>query len=772
MSGAARPGDSRREESVAAQGARWIAVAMVIVGLLNYGYALLLTHLLDVAAYSSFAAGQGLVLWASTVATVSVPWVLAQALVRARSDSERNSATRFAKLASAASGLMAAVVVGTIATRFTGSSTALALAVSIFVIFLGTTTTGWLQGRERMRALSALYVAENLLKNGAGVLLVMVAGMGDTGALGAFGIGGILLLVWWPRTPRGTDRPWLAALANRDLWRRAAAMAGAQGIVSLFVAIDVVLVALLPGNRALAASYQASAALTRVPLYVAGAVATAFFPSLSRRATGGVIAAQAVRMYAAVALPLTVVLATVPAPVLAVMFPAQYGSVAALLKYTAVTGLAAGGLSLITAFFQAADDYSCLRWLGAGLAGYIGALLAGWWIGGIGGLAAGDALGAAAALALAGYRLVRREGLGVLARVRLVEPVLAAAVLIAARPHPLPWLAAASLVGLHGARRFVRPGGRHTRGPRWAVPENLRLEEQSAVSLLIDTVWRRTTPEATDTELRHALDLARRNRVEGRLARAYPAQLAEVLAEVRVVGELLARHLCHVVGCLHRAGVPAVLIPVGLPGDDVGASIDLVVPEQHWGRALSALADRYVHRSTLRLECSTTALLYPSAGPVLRLHTSVSSFGVPMLRTDQLLSRARRNSRGFLIPGPADYLRIWLAQALFHDLALDLSKLLAVRDLLRPAVITAARAEAGREGWRAGFDGALAAADDAIDRLDRGLPVSLPVPMSVSKSLGSRAKHTHHRHQKAVPSSIDQGAALRGTAPSPTRKGW
>src|SRR5208283_299602 len=98
------------------------------------------------------------------------------------------------------------------------------------------------------------------------------------------------------------------------------------------------------------ASYQADAALSRVPLYVGMAVAWAFFPSLARRATGGVIAARAVQMYAA----------------------------ATLLKYTAVTGLAVGGISLITAFFQAADDYSCLWWLSAGLAGYTGALLVGW----------------------------------------------------------------------------------------------------------------------------------------------------------------------------------------------------------------------------------------------------------------------------------------------------------------------------------------------------------------------------------------------------------
>ena len=115
-------GTATQEESAAAHGARWITAALVIVGLCNYGYALLLTHLLDVAAYSTFAAGQGLIMWASTVAMVSVPWVLAQALARARSAAEQDSALRFAKLASAGSGVIAATVVGTIATGFAARS--------------------------------------------------------------------------------------------------------------------------------------------------------------------------------------------------------------------------------------------------------------------------------------------------------------------------------------------------------------------------------------------------------------------------------------------------------------------------------------------------------------------------------------------------------------------------------------------------------------------------------------------------------------------------
>ena len=693
------------------------------------------------------------------MALVSVPWVLAQALARARSDAERNSALRFAKLAGTASGIIAAAAVGTIATRFAGSATALVLAFSTFVIFLGTTTTGWLQGRERMRALSALYFAENLLKNGAGVLLVMVAGLGDVGALGAFAIGGLVMLACWPRTPRGPGRTWRAALANRDLWRRSVAIAGAQGAVSLFVAIDVVLVALLPGDRAQTASYQASAALARVPYFVAGAVAISFFPSLSRHAAGGVIAARAVRMYATIALPVAVVLSTVPAPILATVLPTQYGAVATLLRYTAVTGLAAGGISLVTTFFQAADDYFCLWWLGAGLVGYTGALLAGWRVDGISGLAAGGALGASAALALVGYRLVRRHGRAVLAQVPLAEPVVAAAVLIVLRPHPLLWLATACLAGLHAAVRFLRPGARHARAPGWAVLGNGRTDEEPAVSVLIDAVWRGTARKATEADLHQALVLARRNRVEGRLARAYPAQLPDVWGAARVTAELFARNLDQVASCLHREGIPAVLIEVDMPGDHVGTSINLVIPEQHWRGALTALADWCAECSTYELEHSATALLYPSTGPGLQLHTGFSWFGVPALRTCRLLARARKSPSGFLIPAPADYLRIWLAQALFQDLTLDLSRLLAVCNLLDPTVITAARDEASREGWRADFDGALAAAGGAIDRLDRGLPVNLPVPMPLSQSLGASAEHPHPWHQRARSEPVEQEAA-------------
>ena len=728
---------------------------MVTVGLSNYGYALLLTHLLNVAEYSEFTAGQGLILWATTIATVSVPWVLAQALVRAKSDVEKNSATRFMKLTSAASGVIAAVVVGTIATRFADSTTALVVAISTFVIFLGTTTTGWLQGHERMRSLSLLFIAENVLKNGTGILMVMVARLGAAGALGAFGIGGIAMMVQWPRTQRVSGRPW-RTLANRDLWRHAIASAGAQGMVSLFVAIDVVLVALLPGNRALVASYQASATLTRIPLYVAAAVATAFFPSLSRHTQGGTIAARAVRMYTAVGLPLMVILATIPVPILTMVFPTQYGAVAALLKYTALTGLAAGGISLVTAFFQAANDYSCLWWLGGGLAGYVGALLIGWRINGVIGLAAGGALGATATLAIVGYRLVRRRGRVVLAWVRLIEPMVAAAVLIVLRPYPFLWMATASFVGLRATMRFLRPAARHARIPRWATPRNPRIVEPlSAISLLVDAVWQGTTPKATEVELRDALALGRLNRVEGRLAQAYPTELAGVLSEVHRAAQMYTRGLYQAIERLYGEDIPAVLIEGGLRGDHIRSSIDLVIPMQYWRHALNTLPNCHSYSATYQLGQSITALLYPPAGPGVHLHTDLSWLGTPFVSTSRLLGRAQRNRQGILVPASADYLRIWLGHALFQRHALDLSQLLTVSDLMRPAVIMAARAEASREGWLRSFDDTLAHAENALDLLGRGLSINLPLPLPLPALETQRLSRVDNStHMKPANSTI------------------
>lgn len=287
------------------------------------------------------------------------------------------------------------------------------------------------------------------------------------------------------------------------------------------------------------------------------------------------------------------------------------------------------------------------------------------------------------------------------------------------------------------------------------------IRNQAAVMLLTDAVWRGRTHDATIPELQGAMAVAFRNQVEGRLARAYPQQLAYVLAEVQVANDLFARNLHQVTGRLQQAGIPSVLIKADVPGECVHTDFDLVVRDRQWEGAIAALSGWYVHRSTYWLERSTKAHLYPLVGPAVHLHASVSWFGVPVLPTDRLIAHASETEHGCLTPAPADHLRIWLAHALFQNLALDLSELFAVRNLLRPEVINPARKEAMREGWVSGYDGALAAVDAAIDRLDRAVPVGLPVALPMSLSLRAGAEHASHLLREGQTLSAAREAALR-----------
>ncbi|MFF7891650.1 lipopolysaccharide biosynthesis protein [Streptomyces sp. NPDC007907] len=786
---------SRPDVVKAVHGARWFTGAALAVGAVNYGYALVLTRLLDVGSYARFVAGQWLLLSAATVATVTVPWVLAQALARARSDAERGDAGRFAVITSTCGGLVMGSVVAAVTTRFAGSATTLALALSTVLIYVTTVTAGWLQGEERMRTLSLLHVAEVLVKMAAGVFLVVALGLGDSGALAAFGIGALPLLLWWPSLPHGSGRPWRSASANRDLWRRALGIARLQGLVALMAAVDVVLVTMLPTDPSEAASFQASVTLSRVPLFVASAVSLAFFPALSRRRAGSRLSASAVRMYVLGALPLTALLATVPGSVLSTVFPADYSMMSTLMVFTALTGFTVGAVNLAVTFSQAVDDYACARWQIAGLVGYTLAILAGWHIDGVRGIAVGGALGAAGALALLLGRLVHRQGTVFLRGTPLLEPLVLVAVLVVLRPFPLVWLIAATAVGIRAVERFLRrPGapdpaedqtevtvGHSSADPSAGLPETTTDRTGGAMAptrtdltntytpgaeerpdrLLVRAVWRGDARPAGDAALRHALGLARDNQVEGRLARAYPLQLADVVAEVDNANELFRENLTEVTGRLFAAGIPTVLIKADLAGDYVYGNFDLVVPDGRWEAACNALEGWYLDRSTYWLERSTKVLLEPRSGPAAHLHTAVSWFGVPVLPTHRLFERAVPSGGPWLVPCPPDELRIWLAHGLFQNLTFDLSELFAIRKLLAPGIVAEARHEAAREGWAAGVDRALAVAAGAMRRLDEGMPLRLPVPLPVGMSLQVGAVHAVHllRHGRARVAARE--AALR-----------
>ncbi|MFF9912670.1 hypothetical protein [Streptomyces sp. NPDC013457] len=286
---------------------------------------------------------------------------------------------------------------------------------------------------------------------------------------------------------------------------------------------------------------------------------------------------------------------------------------------------------------------------------------------------------------------------------------------------------------------------------------------ERAVRLLVDAVWRGDAPAASDEELRAALAVARTNQVEGRLAQAYPRQLASTLHAVDDAGRIFRRNVVESTDRLSAAAVPTVLVKADLPGDLTHGSFDLVVPTDRWKAAQKALGGWYVERSAHWLERSTSVRLTPPDGPSAQLHTAVAWHGVSVMATDRLFAHAvpDHDGRAWLVPCLADRLRIWLAHGLFLDQSLDLSELLALRELLAPEVVAEARAQTAREGWSVGGDRALELATGAMAALDRGESVPLPLPLPVTTSLRTGVEHAGHLLTRGRASTAAREVALR-----------
>lgn len=301
-------------------------------------------------------------------------------------------------------------------------------------------------------------------------------------------------------------------------------------------------------------------------------------------------------------------------------------------------------------------------------------------------------------------------------------------------PHDHSWLKwlGAGLTGygiaavLAGARAALRFPGPARPAARPHVQTVQTVQASSPASLLIGALWgaHRLRPGPAESELHAALELGRLNGVEGGLARAFPAELPGVLADVEGAGDWYQRVLADATIRLDKAKIPAVLIEERPRGESVCGYLNLVIPRRYWQRALNVLADR----DTFCLRRPDTILIQPPAGPSLHLRPDLSWLGAQFLSTDRLIAHAWRTRAGVLAPDPIDRLRILLGRALFQRRGLDLSQLMTVSDLMHPGVIAAAREEACREGWLRGFDDMLARAESAISHLDQGLLISLPVP--------------------------------------------
>lgn len=449
------PGTARSE---LAAGARWLTLATIGVGGLNYAYAFTLTRQLNPGAFAVYGGGQALLLAVGTVATSSVPWVLARALTDAADHEERRRAVAFALCLNLALGVLAAAVTAGLGLSIGGAGTALALGGSSVLILLSSTPAGWLQGVRRFGQAAALRMVDVVVKVVVGLSLVG-SGAGATGALVGFAAGsGVVLAIGLVLCRADLGRVH-GVLRAGTLWRNAAGIGAVQGLVSVAAALDVVLVASLSLPDAAAGSYQAATVLARVPLFFGGAVSVAAFPLLATSARAGGVIALSYRLFAILAVPYALALATMPPALLDRLFPPNYSEVHTLLPLLAVNGLALGLLNLVTTFFQSVGAFRpALALQLTGLAFALVAVAFGQQYGATG-IAVAAAVSGTVNVALpVGYGVRRWQR-----PVHLAGPLQSVAaasgvtvLLLLLRPVVYLWLPAAAALGLWSVAQFIR----------------------------------------------------------------------------------------------------------------------------------------------------------------------------------------------------------------------------------------------------------------------------------------------------------------------------
>lgn len=457
------------------RGASWVTGAGFGVAGINYLFSLGLAYRLSVSAYSSFAAGNALLIVGGTVAGASVTWLLAFEVARSPKGSEsRREAINFAILLNIAQGIIAAAVAGGIAHSFGPAKVVAVVALATLVIFLGSTTIGYLQGQGRFKAIAIYRIAEVGMKVTVGLAAVF-AGLGASGALsGVLVSDGILVFVGlW--ILRGEIHLHLGGILSPNMWRMSIGLAGIQALVSVTMNLDSILVAALPLPRASSATYQLAVILSRGPVFLSNGVSMVAFQALSSK-TGRTsdIIRRTGRIFGYLSFATTIVVATLPQSVITTLLPSDYHHIRTVLPITAACGLVFGGLNLLSTYFQGELRFRrCLTILGVGALLQVGAISLGEQLGGLRGLAWAALGGAALQLVVLGWEATRIWTFPWLRRPSAwTDGVIVLVVLTIIARRPVPWfLAAAGLLGACAWRGLrIPPTRRHAIMPRRSGP--------------------------------------------------------------------------------------------------------------------------------------------------------------------------------------------------------------------------------------------------------------------------------------------------------------
>lgn len=328
----------------------WVVSSFFLLSAANYGFSLVVSHLLGVADYGSFGVVSSVLLLEGLIATSAFPWMLSATVARnpglhlART---RSSALSTAIIGNLLLGLVSGAIVVLSLQRLVPGHPLVSIfgAVAALAICVNAVWLGLYQGERRFPLLSFLRAGEAILKTMFGLTL-MVAGFGLEGAVGGAIAGAVLMAAWGATRVRGIPFPrrgtwWDARVMPSVTWTAAAQLG-----LALLMNLDILAVRGLgtgaAGNVG-AGYYQAATLLARAPVFIGLALLNAVFPFLARRAGDRAaemrIIRTVLRVTAIVPAPAAVLLLAAPAPAIRFFFPASYGPAVDLLRINAATAL-------------------------------------------------------------------------------------------------------------------------------------------------------------------------------------------------------------------------------------------------------------------------------------------------------------------------------------------------------------------------------------------------------------------------------------------------
>ncbi|MEG9247447.1 glycosyltransferase family 39 protein [Arthrobacter sp. Soc17.1.1.1] len=449
---------ARSAAAEVAQSSGLLSVSAGLVGVISYACTLLMANALSSQEYSNLAAAQMLLGIVGIVSSALVPLPLSHAVAtHGAGTAGRRDGMAFAMMVSVIAGVVAAGATGAIVSAFGSPVLALVSALTAFVLFVVAAPLGWLQGELRFLRYATASLAEVLVRLGFSVLVVALA-WGATGAVLGFAIGALVILA----VPRSfyRDLSWRPQIIrDRRRWSETGDIALTLCIVTALTGADVVVMSFLDGGSDAGAGFQALSTIAKGPIYVAAGTVLVAFPLLRRAgADRGPILVSALRSFGLLAVAACVVIATVPASLVAMFLPEKYHASIALLPWLAGAGLGYAILTVLATILLALRAYRrCQLGLIAATVLLPAGMALGWTLDGVHGVAigtAGAALASAAILAVIAIPLLP-SSTGRMALRGLLAGAVLTLLLLVAGSVPLIWLLVVLMTGL-GILAFQR----------------------------------------------------------------------------------------------------------------------------------------------------------------------------------------------------------------------------------------------------------------------------------------------------------------------------